>query len=239
MPDDGPASATPARRALVIIAHPDDADFGHAGTVAKLCAEGWEVIYVVATSGDKGTSDPEMTRERLAEIREREQRAACEALGVKECIFLRHPDGYVAECPELRGEIVRLLRHYRPDLVMTWDAYRRGFNHTDHRAVGIAAYDAVYPAARDRLYNPDDEAEGRAAHKVRELLLTGSEDPNYTVDISDYFDLKLEAIYCHRSQLQPLPKDEFLRRRREQAEEAGQRTGTPYTESYRRVLLRV
>jgi LmbE family N-acetylglucosaminyl deacetylase len=239
MPDDAPQGVPTARRAMVIIAHPDDADFGHAGTVAKLCAEGWEVVYVLATSGDKGTSDPEMTPERLAGIREAEQRAACDALGVKECIFLRHPDGYVSQCPELRGEIVHLLRLYRPELVITWDAYRRGFNHTDHRAVGVAAYDAVYPAARDRLYNPEDEGEGLPAYKVRELWLTGSEEPNYTVDVSDYFERKLEAIYCHRSQLQPLPKDEFLRRRREQAAEAGRQSGTPYAESYRRVLLRV
>lgn len=238
MPDEAASAAAP-RRAMVIIAHPDDADFSHGGTVARLCAEGWEVIYVLATSGDKGTSDLEMVGERLAGIREAEQRAAARVLGVSECIFLRHPDGFVDAGPALRGEIVHLLRVYRPDLVITWDAYRRGFNHTDHRAVGIAAYDAVFPAARDRLYFPDDETEGLEPHKVRELLLVGSEQPDYTIDVSDYFDIKLEAVYCHTSQIQSLPKDEFLRRRREQAIEAGQRTGTPYAETFRRVLMRV
>jgi LmbE family N-acetylglucosaminyl deacetylase len=235
------STAQPANRrvAMVIIAHPDDADFLYGGTVAKLCAEDWDVVYVLATSGDKGTSDPDMTSERLVETREAEQRSAAAVLGVKDCIFLRHPDGFVDGGDELRGEIVHLLRTHRPDLVITWDAYRRGFNHRDHRNVGIAAYDAVFPAARDRLFSPEDALGGLDPHKVPELWLAGSEQPDYFVDISDHFDTKLEAVYCHRSQIQPLPWDEFVRRRREQAVEAGQRSGTPFAESFRRVMLRV
>ncbi|HTE83662.1 MAG TPA: PIG-L deacetylase family protein [Dehalococcoidia bacterium] len=226
-------------KAMVIIAHPDDADFLYGGTVAKLCAEGCEVVYVVATSGDKGTSDPDMDGARLASIREAEQRAAAAVLGVRECVFLRHPDGFVEDGEPLRGEIVHLIRAQQPDTVITWDAYRRGFNHNDHRAVGVAAYDAVFPAARDRLYHPGDAENGLTPHKVRELLLAGSEQPDYFIDISDYFDIKLDAIYCHTSQIQPLEKEEFRRRRREQTLEAGQRAGTPFAESFRRVLLRV
>lgn len=227
------------RKAMVIIAHPDDADFGYAGTVAKLCAEGCEVVYVVVTSGDKGTSDPEMDGSRLAAIREAEQQAAARVLGVRDCVFLRHPDGFVESGEPLRGEIVRLIRIHQPDTVLTWDAYRRGFNHADHRAVGIAAYDAVFPAARDRLYHPEDAEQGLAPHKVRELLLAGSEQPDYFFDVSDYFEAKLDAIYCHTSQIQPLEKSEFRQRRLDQALEAGKRSGTPFAESFRRVLLRV
>jgi len=227
------------RRAMVIIAHPDDADFMYGGTVARLCAEGCEVAYVVATSGDKGTSDPAMDGARLASIREDEQRAAAGKLGVGECVFLRHPDGFVPSGEPLRGELVRLIRTHQPDTVITWDSYRRGFNHADHRAVGIAAYDAVFPAARDRLYHPADSEQGLQPHKVRELLLAGGDAPDYFIDVSDHFDTKLEAIYCHTSQIQPLEKQEFLRRRREQALEAGQRNGTPFAESFRRVMLRV
>jgi LmbE family N-acetylglucosaminyl deacetylase len=237
MAEEPAAPAT--RRAMVIVAHPDDSDFSCGGTVAKLCAEGWEVTYVLATSGDKGTSDPKMTSERLAGIREAEQAAAARALGVRECIFLRHPDGFLENTDALRGEIVHLLRLHRPETVIAWDAYRRGFNHRDHRNIGIAAYDAVFPAARDLLYYPDDLADGLETHKVRELLLIGSEQPDYFVDISDYFDTKLEAVYAHTSQIQPFPKDEFTQRRREQAVQAGRESGTPFAEAFRRVTLRV
>jgi LmbE family N-acetylglucosaminyl deacetylase len=228
-----------ARRAMVVVAHPDDAEFLCAGTVAKLCAEGWQVTYVLATSGDKGTRDPEMTRPRLAAIREAEQLAAAKVLGVRDCVFLRHPDGYVETDAELRGEIVHLLRVYRPDLVITWDGYRRGFNHRDHRAVGIATYDAVFPAARDRLYYDQDELAGLDPQRVPELLLAGTEAPDYFVDISDYLDRKIEAVYCHTSQIQPLPKAEFMEQRRRQAVETGRQTGTPLSEAFRRVTLRV
>jgi LmbE family N-acetylglucosaminyl deacetylase len=227
------------RRAMVIIAHPDDADFLYGGTVAKFCAEGCEVVYVVATSGDKGSSDPDADGAQLAAMREAEQRAAAGVLGVKQCIFLRHPDGFVEFGEPLRGEIVRLLRIHQPETVITWDAYRRGFNHRDHRAVGVAAYDAVFPSARDPLFRPEDAESGLAPHKVRELLLAGSEQPDYLVDISDYFETKLDAIYCHTSQIQPFEKDEFRRRRTEQALEAGRRSGTPFAETFRRVFLRV
>jgi LmbE family N-acetylglucosaminyl deacetylase len=227
------------RRAMVIVAHPDDAEFLCGGTIAKMCAEGWEVTYVVATSGDKGTSDPTLAGQRLAAIREAEQSAAARVLGVRECIYLRHPDGFLENSDALRGEIVHLLRTHRPETVITWDAYRRGFNHRDHRVVGITAYDAVFPAARDPLYYPEDQAEGLDAHKVRELLLAGSEQPDYVVEISDHFETKLEAVYCHTSQIEALPREEFMQKRRQQAVEAGRQSGMPFAEAFRRITLRV
>ncbi len=192
---DGPLTA------MVIVSHPDDAEFLCSGTAAKWCDRGWTVYYVLATSGDKGTHDSELSAQQLAAIREKEQRDACRVLGVKEVIFLGYPDGFLKADAEFRGQIVRLLRRYRPDVVITWDGFRPGFNHSDHRAVGIAVRDAVYPAVRDHLYYPDDRENGFGAHQVNEMLLVGSQEPDYHVDVSAYMEKKLEAILCHRSQL--------------------------------------
>lgn len=190
------------RTALVVFAHPDDAEFMCGGTVAKWCAEGWEVVYVAATSGDKGSRDPQMTRQHLAAVREREQRAAARVLGVRECIFLGYPDGFLDPTLELRGQIVRLIRKYRPDVVLTWDGFRRSFNHRDHRVIGTVTYDAIYPCANDPLYYPEHlQEEGLAPHRPAELWLAGSDEPDYHVDVTEYFARKLEAALCHVSQM--------------------------------------
>ena len=228
-PIEGPASA------MVIVAHPDDAEFLCAGTVAKWCAEGWDVYYVVVTGGDKGTHDPEMTREKLAAIREEEQRAACRVLGVKECIFLGYPDGFTIDDHELRGQVVRLLRFYRPTVVITWDAFRGSFNHRDHRVVGTAVADAVYPTVRDRLYYEADEADGLASHPVNEILLAGAAEPDYTVDVSDHWEKKIDAIVCHASQIGDRTKEDFLKMRREQIDKEGDK---PVEERFRRWSIR-
>jgi LmbE family N-acetylglucosaminyl deacetylase len=237
MTSDATAQEQP-KRAMLVMAHPDDAEFLCGGTIARLCAEGWDVTYVVATSGDKGTRDPQMTRAQLAAMREGEQSAAAEVLGVRACIYLRHPDGFLEESHALRGEVVHLLRVHRPNLVITWDGFRRGFNHRDHRTIGIVTYDAVFPAVRDPLYYPADAEAGLAAHRVPEMLLAGSDQPDHYVDISDHFETKLEAIYCHTSQIQTLPKEEFFTQRREQALESGRQSGIPFAEAFRRVTLR-
>lgn len=239
-----PESATAAaespriRRALGIFAHPDDAEFLCGGTVAKLCHAGWELRYIVATSGDKGTKDLEMTPARLAEMREAEQSAAGDVLGVKECIYLRYPDGFLEPDAELRGRLVRLIRRYRPDTVITWDGFRRGFNHRDHRAVGIAAYDALFPAVRDPLYYPDDVADGLDYHKVGEILLAGSDQPDYFVDIADCLETKARAIYCHTSQIEAAPWDEFYQKYLERTRDGGRSSGVPFSEAFRRVTMR-
>ena len=212
---DGPLTA------MVIVAHPDDAEFLCGGTVAKWCDQGWTVYYVLATSGDKGTHDPELSHQELAALREQEQRDACRVLGVKEVIFLGHPDGFLRADEELRGEVVHLLRQYRPDVVLTWDGFRGGFNHSDHRAVGIAVRDAVYPAVRDHLYYPADRDDGLDAHQVNELLLAGSDDPDYVVDVSDYLETKLEAVICHRSQIGGRSPEEMRKVWQERMKRAG------------------
>ncbi len=216
-PDPAPATPDPPapERAMVVMAHPDDAEFVCGGTVAKWCAEGVEVVYVVVTGGDKGTHDPLMHPEKLAAIREEEQRAACRALGVRECVFLGHPDGHTIDEEELRGQIVRLLRIHRPDVVITWDAFRRGFNHRDHRNVGILTADAIYPLVRDRLYYPRDEEDGFASHEVNEVLFAGSEDPDFTVDVTAHWETRLEAVLFHASQIGGRTREDFLRMRQE------------------------
>ncbi|MEX0784236.1 MAG: PIG-L deacetylase family protein [Dehalococcoidia bacterium] len=228
-PIEGPA------KAMVIMAHPDDADFTSAGTVAKWCAEGWEVIYVLVTGGDKGTHDETMHPEKLAAIREQEQREACKVLGVKELVCLGYPDGFVPDDTELRGTIVRLLRLHRPDVVVTWDAFRGSFNHRDHRNVGRVTMDAVYPVVRDRLFYEHDEEDGLASHQVNEILLAGAADPDYVVDVTDHWETKIDAILCHTSQIGGRTREEFIKDRAERDKREGAK---PVEERFRRWSIR-
>lgn len=228
-PIEGPA------RAMVIMAHPDDAEFLCSGTVAKWCAEGWEVFYVVVTGGDKGTHDDAMHPEKLAAIREEEQRAACRVLGVKECILLGYPDGFTSESQELRGQITRLLRLHKPDVVITWEGFRGTFNHRDHRNVGVATMDAIYPIVRDRLFYQHHEEEGLGSHQVNEVLLAGAADPDYSVDITDYWEKKVDAILCHTSQVGGRTREDFIRDR---AERDKREPGKPVEERFRRWSIR-
>jgi len=222
-------------RAMVIMAHPDDAEFLCSGTVAKWCKEGWEVTYVLVTGGDKGTHDPTMHPEKLAAIREEEQRQACRVLGVKELILLGYPDGFTSENAELRGQIVRLLRTHRPDVVITWDAFRGSFNHRDHRNVGQATMDAIYPIVRDRLFYQRDEEDGLESHQVNEVLLAGAADADYAVDITDVWETKVDAILCHTSQIGDRTKEAFLK---ERAEREAKEPGKPVEERFRRWSIR-
>ena len=186
---------------MVAAAHPDDPEFGSGGTVAKMIGEGWQAIYVICTKGDKGTSDLNMTSEKLAEIRVREQRNAAAVLGVNEVVFLGHPDGFLKDEPVFRGELVKLIRKYRPALVITHDPFRKYVWHHDHRVTGLVCMDAVYPCSRDRLFYPEHISEGLMIHKVREVYLTNPEEPNRFIDIGNSFILKMKAISCHVSQV--------------------------------------
>lgn len=186
---------------LVIAAHTDDAEFGVSGTVAKWIREGKDVVYVICTNGNKGTSDIKLTPEQLVKMREQEQRAAAKLLGVREVIFLGYPDQGLEDTEEFRKDVVRWVRAFRPDIVVTPDPYRRYIWHRDHRICGQVTLDAVYPYARDHLAYPDLFAEGLKPHKVKEVWCFASEDPNQWSDITDTFDIKLAALRCHRSQL--------------------------------------
>ncbi len=210
--------ATKPAQVMVVTPHPDDAEYGVAGTVARWAREGKEIIYVVCTNGDKGTSDANMKPEEIAKIREQEQLAAAKLLGVREVIFLGHPDQSLEDTPEFRKEIVRLIRMYRPETVVTADPYHRYIWHRDHRITGRVTLDAVFPFARDHLSYPDLLDEGLQPHKVREVLLWASEDPNYRSDVTDTFDIKVAALRCHKSQVgQNLSRglEEWLRQRAE------------------------
>ena len=150
-------------RAMVIFAHPDDAEIGSGGVIARWAAAGCEVTYVLCTNGSAGTADRSLTPEELVDRRAAEQRAAADFMGVKNLVMLPHPDGGLEDTREFRGDIVRAIRTYRPHTVFAHDPYRfRGFQHRDHRAVGIVTTDAVYPFARDHLHFPE--------HIVREGL---------------------------------------------------------------------
>ncbi|MEW6486838.1 MAG: PIG-L deacetylase family protein [Thermodesulfobacteriota bacterium] len=190
--------------ALVIAAHPDDAEFGVAGTVAGWTGEGKRVVYVVCTDGEKGTTDRRVRPEDLARTRRDEQRAAAAVLGVAEVVFLGYPDQGLEDTPEFRKRLVRELRTHRPAIVATSDPYRRYIWHRDHRIVGQVVLDAVFPFARDHLAYPDLLADGLEPHKVQEIWFFGSEDPNHRVDLAQTFARKLEALRCHESQVREL-----------------------------------
>lgn len=190
--------------AMVISPHPDDAEFGIAGTVASWAREGKQIIYVICTNGDKGTSDRALNPDRLAEIRKQEQLAAAKILGVRDVVFLGYPDQALENTPSFRKEIVRVIRMYQPHTVATADPYRRYIWHRDHRITGEVVLDAVYPFARDHLAYPDLLADGLEPHKVRELLFWAAEDINHCQNISKTFDLKVAALRCHESQVREL-----------------------------------
>src|SRR3990172_2420225 len=208
------------KRALAVFAHPDDAEFSCGGTLALLCQRGWELDVVVTTSGNKGTKDPEVTPQYLAGVREEEQRRASAIIGAHEPGFLGFPDGYVHEDDELRGLIVRQIRIHRPELLITWDGFRPGFNHRDHRHTGRATYDAIYPAADDHLYYPLDKEEDLEPHRPVAMLLSGTSDPNYHVDIGPVFRTKIRAILAHTSQMHGRGEAEMVRMYRERARAA-------------------
>lgn len=227
---------------LLIAAHPDDPEFGSAGTIAKWVAAGLHVVYVLVTSGDKGTADKAMTNARLSSAREQEQLAAAREVGVEEVVFLRFPDGLVQPDLVLRGEITRQIRRYRPYAVLVHDPltlfYNNQFiNHPDHRAVGTATVDAIYPTARDPLQYPEQiTEEGLEPHKVKEIYLWGSDQPTGVSDISATLEQKIAALRHHATQVGP--PEELAERIRTRSAETGALAGVPYGESYRRVVMR-
>jgi LmbE family N-acetylglucosaminyl deacetylase len=197
------------QRVLAIVAHPDDPEFGAGGTIARWVRSGSQVTYVIVTDGSKGSNDPEMTSERLVQVRQTEQRAAARVLGVPEVVFLGYPDSTVYDTLELRRELVRQIRLHRPDVVVTHDPTARfisyaghsRLSHPDHRAVGDAALDAVFPLARGRLNFPEHEGEGLVPHKVLDIFLTSTNEPNEWVDITETIEQKIAALWEHRSQI--------------------------------------
>jgi len=222
---------------MVISAHPDDSEFGVAGTVARWVQTGKQVMYVICTRGEKGSSDRSLDPEDLAEIREKEQLAAARTLGVREVVFLHYPDQGLEDTPEFRKHIVRMIRRYRPDIVVTSDPYRRYLWHRDHRIIGQVVLDAVYPYARDHLAYPDLLKEGVEPHKVKELLLWGTEDINYRSDITGTFDLKLAALRCHESQVKEMANPCLEERLKKRYKMMAGETDYELAEAFHRIKL--
>ena len=228
------------QRVLVIMAHPDDPEFGAGGTVALLARQGAKVTYVVVTDGSKGSEDASFTHNTLFQTRQQEQRNAAAVLGVDDVHFLGFPDGQIYNNEELREALVRQIRLHRPDILITHDPTTRFWrgtriNHPDHRAVGDTALDAVYPLARDRLNFLTHEEEGLQPFKVLDVLLTGTNEPNFVVDISEVFDLKIRSICEHASQIRD--PEGLTERMQSFAREMAEPYGVQAVESFRRVTL--
>lgn len=230
---------SPPQRALFIAAHPDDLEFVVAGTAARWTQAGTLIRYLLVTSGDAGSHEPGMTREKLARIREAEQRAAAQTVGVHDVVFLGYHDGEVEPTLALRRDLVREIRRFKPDVVVCFDpTFILGdgyINHPDHRAVAQAALDAVAPAAAMPLIFPELRQEGLEPHRVKEVWIASSRQPNTWVDISDTLDLKIAALRKHASQFPDGwdPGDML----REWAAENGKEAGIPYAESFKRIVL--
>jgi LmbE family N-acetylglucosaminyl deacetylase len=226
------------QRGMVVFAHPDDAEFGSSGTVGKLCREGKDVVYVVVTDGSKGSSDPEMSAERLITTRQAEQRDAAAVLGVKKVDFLGFPDGMLEPTLNLRKAITAAIRRHRPDVVICQSPSRDfsmslSVQHPDHLAAGEATFAAVYPCARDRMTFPELLAEGLEPHKVQEVWVAGTSAADFFVDITDTLELKLQALLAHKSQVSERVR-EFIPDR---AKKVGESAGMEYAEGFRRLVL--
>ncbi|MGH2632238.1 MAG: PIG-L deacetylase family protein [Tepidiformaceae bacterium] len=230
------SQATTTGAALVVAAHPDDGDFGAAAYTAQLADSGREVFFLVCTNGAKGTSDRDMPRERLIALRREEQREACRRMGARDVFFLDNEDGELVYDRAFLEQIVRYIRVLRPATVLTHDPtdiiIRDSFiNHPDHRATGTAALDAVYPTARDHLNFPEHLAEGLEPHKVREVLLWSSNQPNFEIDFTADVERKLHALKAHVTQFGT--QDDFETFSRERWKDEDGR----YRERFRRIEL--
>ncbi|RME85623.1 MAG: PIG-L family deacetylase [Caldilineae bacterium] len=226
------------RTVLVIMAHPDDAEFCCAGSVKKMSDAGAEITYIVLTNGDKGNHNLSITVPELVKTRMEEQRKAAAMLGVKEVIFMGEEDGFLEPNRELRRRLVRHIRRIKPDLIIcqTPELYFRGdnyINHPDHRNAGLATIEAIFPAAGNPMFFPDLIAEGYPPHSIRELWMCMTPEPNLRIDITDLIDLKIEAVKQHVSQFDDLDRlERWIRERWGEEDEAGRRR---YFESFKRM----
>ncbi len=229
----------PYRRGMVVVAHPDDAEFGCSGTVSKWIKEGMEFVYVLVTDGSKGTSDRTVPSETLVEIRKQEQIDAGKVLGLKDVVFLGYPDGYLQPTLEVRRDIAREIRRHRPDILITTNPTRTltgaGYiGHPDHFAAGEAALSAVYPTARDYLTFPELLDEGLEPHKVREVMIMGHDQPDKWVDVTETVEITVQSLLAHSSQIGAEVADRVKEWRRE----AGKDHGMEYAEAFKHFILR-
>jgi LmbE family N-acetylglucosaminyl deacetylase len=223
---------------LGVAAHPDDLDFIASGTVAKWIKQGTIGYYLICTNGCKGSDDPKMTEAKLIKIRRREQIQAGRIIGLKDVFFLNHNDTELVDDLKLKKEIVYYIRKLKPEIVITTDptfVYSPyGFiNHTDHRAAGQAAIDAVFPLSRDRLTFPEHEKQGLMPHKVKTLYLPNFDNSREIIDISDTIDIKLKALAAHKSQIDSAT----VKWVKERSGQIGKKLGYDFAESFIKLNL--
>jgi len=221
---------------MVVVAHPDDLEFSCGGTIAKLGQLGKRMVLVQVTSGNRGTSDRSVRPEDIAARRELEASEAARRLGMAEVVFLRYPDGEVPADIHLRGDIVRMIRTHKPDVVITHDGFRPYALHPDHRNVGMATTDAVYPCARDPWAYPEQLDEGLETWKVAELWFTGPEHPDKYVDITGSITGKIDALKAHVSQVGE--GETLLERMSERGREVAEGQPFEMAEAFKVVQLR-
>jgi len=230
-------------RVLVVSAHPDDPEFSAGGSVAKLAKDGAEVTYVICTDGSQGGEDPNQKDSELASIREKEQRAAARVLGVKKVEFLGYKDGHLAPDLKLRRDIVRMIRKYKPDLVITHLPGRlldapMGGSHPDHIAVGEATFAAVYPDSRNPRAFRSLLKEGFPAFEVKEVWVPYWTSGDFFVDITSTLDLKMESLKKHKSQVaKPGREWDFEKFMRKRHRDVGKKAGFKYAESFKRIKV--
>jgi LmbE family N-acetylglucosaminyl deacetylase len=231
------------KNVLVVSAHPDDPDFGAGGAIAKLAKSGARVTYVIVTDGSQGGEDPKQKDSELVAIREKEQKAAARVLGVKKVEFLGYKDGHLAPDLKLRHDIVRMIRKYKPELVITHIPGRvldgpMGGSHPDHLAVGEATMAAVYPDSRNPRAFRSLLKEGFQPHEVKEVWLPFWTSGDYLVDISSTLDKKIAALHKHKSQVaKPGQEWDFEKYMRKRHREMGKRGGYKYAESFKRITV--
>jgi LmbE family N-acetylglucosaminyl deacetylase len=223
---------------LGIAAHPDDLDVGAGGTLARFALDGAEIHYLILTDGGKGSDNPSITSAQLTEIRHAEQKMALQIVGGKTITFLDYPDGELEVTMELKKQIVKTIRTIKPDVVITMDptvvysAANGIINHPDHRAAGQATLDAVFPLARDRLTFPELVAEGFEPHKTATVLLVNFNESNFAVDITDTFEIKINASKSHVSQFGDLKHSSWVQ---DMAKAEGLKVGYAMAESFVRI----
>ena len=222
---------------MVIIAHPDDAEFGAAGSIAKWVADGKSAIYVVCTNGEKGSSDRNLSPETLARMRQQEQLDAVQQLGVSDVVFLGMPDQGLEDTPAFRESIVKEIRRYQPKIVLSPDPYRRYLWHRDHRIVGQVVMDSLFPYARDHLAYPEMLRQGLEPHKVREVYFFGAEEVNHHIDITETFPQKLAALRCHASQIREMRVGDLEEWLKERCRNMAEGTSCKLAEAFHRVAL--
>ena len=228
------------KKGMTVVAHADDAEFGCAPTVAKFCDEGWEWVYVMCTDGSRGSSEKDVSPGELAETRKQEQINAGKVLGLKDVAFLGYTDGILEPTLEVRRDIAREIRRYKPDVVICpypsrGDLTHFWIGHPDHMAAGEAALSAIFPTARDHLSFPELYEEGFEPHSVSEVWVMGHPQPDLWIDTTGYMEQSVDALLEHKSQVGGWERDDALKSMSEWRRRTAYGHGMMYADSYKRI----